>query len=744
MMMKKIMNFKSLAMGLAVASLGLAACSDAFLEEKKDLDRVSPIIYDDFEGAEGRVNDCYSWSLLGAKSYDNQAIQSKGMTFGGSDYLSQTTEEYVGLCDWVNPEYNMNNVNYEGKKMPYDYFQGAAGNVTQSPYGRIRNFNDMIRGISEGSLSQEEKDMLLGQVHFWRAWAYYQLVKWHGGVPIVTDVLDPIEGPGTPRSSAEECFQFIFDELDLSAQLLEAATGQGGWAEASDWGRVTTASALALKGRLMNLWASPMFNRQNDISRWEAAYQFISESLPKIQACGHGLVDGSTKTAAGWADIFARTDRNPEAVLVQLFNTFDGETNDSADETIVLNSGWEHSIRPKNTGGGGGLQPSQMIIDLFPMKDGKVPSAASNYTTLGVSEIEYDEACPWMNRDPRFYRTFAFPGVRWTMNGDPSSYSASNWKGNEYECWSYVWYLKDDASKINEFRSSSNHGPDGLNGSAKGFYVRKRTCDNDVSGANYLYTGSFRRSAAPYLEIRYTEVLLNLAEAAAGANKLDVAVDQLRQIRSRVGYTGDCGIANGMSQGQTMAAVLYERMIELAFEGKRFEDARRWMLFDGGAEIPAGAPATWNVSGWGGNTCTWLGIAPLNGKRRENYEFHITYDAGMGAGIGEDLTNGDPLTIVAGIARPAAIDFRQEGEALTAQFDALKAWYGQYLACKIYSGDAYNEETGIDYAITWRPHYYFVGFRKPESLEKFEQTIGWDKTDGSWGTFDPLAANTAQ
>ena len=123
-------------------------------------------------------------------------------------------------------------------------------------------------------------------------------------------------------------------------------------------------------------------------------------------------------------------------------------------------------------------------------------------------------------------------------------------------------------------------------------------------------------------------MLLNLAEAAAGAGKMGEAVELLRQIRRRVGYTGDCGLDANLSSDQAacLSAVLYERQIELAFEGKRFDDLRRWMLFDGGANVSEinGAPSTWALTGWGGNTCTYLGFKPLNGQRRENMEFRVS------------------------------------------------------------------------------------------------------------------------
>ena len=107
-------------------------------------------------------------------------------------------------------------------------------------------------------------------------------------------------------------------------------------------------------------------------------------------------------------------------------------------------------------------------------------------------------------------------------------------------------------------------------------------------------------SATPYMEIRFAEVVLNLAESACGIGKKDDAVELLKDIRERVGYTGDCGLAVAelkADRDKLFSAILYERQIELAYEGKRFDDMRRWML--------------WNDDF---GTCTRLGVEPLNGN----------------------------------------------------------------------------------------------------------------------------------
>lgn len=149
---------------------------------------------------------------------------------------------------------------------------GQASKVEESVYGRIRAVNESIEGISSGSIGQADKDIFLGQLYFMRAWCYYNLFKWYGGVPLVTDVQNPVSSSITPRATTKETYDFIMSDLDKAAKLLAEKTMNGGWT-GTDYGRVTTGTALALKGRLLQLWCSPLFNRSDDKSRWEEAYK---------------------------------------------------------------------------------------------------------------------------------------------------------------------------------------------------------------------------------------------------------------------------------------------------------------------------------------------------------------------------------------------------------------------------------------------------------------------------------------
>lgn len=739
----KSKNIKLFALALT-ATAALSSCSDQFLQDKKNYEQASEDVYNYVSGATGRVNDVY-WFC---QPLENSTPNWKYPSTGSSDDLSKCTEEYSGFGPFVDPQKELNYLS--GNNTVPDYFQGQANNIRESAWGRIRNCNDVLRGLEGGNISQEDKDRLMGQVYFWRAWCYYLLVKWYGGVPIIKEVQDPVAESQTPRSSTKDCIDFICEDLETAKNLLQGVSYSD-----SDYGRVTAGTAMALKSRVLLLWASPLFNRANDQQRWKDAYDFMTqEAMPVIDGCGYGLEGVNPDVnAANWAGVFtpAGAGKSKEAILVTLYNTIrPGGTPDYA-----RNNGWEQGIRPSNALGGGGKTPSEMIVSLFPMADGKRPANTRMYNKLDASQYSYDQNAPFMNRDPRFYRTFAFPGVRWAFNGDPriSGENMNQYNGSDYVLWNYVWY--NSAEDRDNVESSNTFGSDNLLSNAKGFYVRKRSDDLDVNSSPLykwdLNDRRFGMSAMPWMEIRYTEVLLNWAEAACGAGDMPKAVEILKQLRQRVGYTGDCGLAGNLSgdQAACMSAVLYERQIELAFEGKRFDDMRRWMLFDGGTGTVEGAPANWKLTGWDGNTCTWLGYPQMNGQRRDNFEFRVKNDYDNGLGGREWAINGenpDPL-FAAG-----AYDAQLKGERADAvmdlrnpvadQQDKLKAFYDKYLQYKKKKGDSYDLNHTELY-VNFRPKYYFPGLTQGAMSQNpsVEQVIGWGDHNhgGAMGTFDPLA-----
>ena len=761
--MKRIFNIGALLLAVAGASV-MSSCSDEFIEDKKNFTNTSTEIYDYYSGADGRVNEIYRISLPNIQAGGGQIWQYNSV--GKKDNHSQATEEYYGFSTFLDPTADMNTVT--GKSQNPGYFG--------SSWARMREINEVIRGISNGSLSQDEKDELLGQVYFLRAWCYYMMFRYYGSVPLVTEVQNPVPESVTPRSSAKEVYNFIVSELDNAANLLKKRTVENKWTS-DNWGRVTTGTCLALKHRVMILWASPLFNRDNEASRWQAAYDAIKAELPTIDACGYGLAyeNAPGVNGKGWANMFLDIVDNPEGVFVSCYNT---KTPDLTPD-YQRNNLWEQQARPANTLGNNGQTPTDAIIDLFPMKDGKRPASYQNYTVLSASDIAYDPKYPFIDRDPRFYRTFSFPGEYWRFDGDPNTSSSFNpYKGDKYILWNYVWF--NDPANYDDPTSSDYYGADNLLTNVHGMYIRKFSDDldirNGVKNYNFNTAGKnvgFRECKTMTMEIRYAEVLLNYAEAACGVGEYNVAVEQLKRIRMRAGIEAGADGLYGIdaaaqsSAAACMAAILYERQIEFAYEGKRFEDMRRWLLFDGGKDFASiGAKA---LTGWGGNTCTWLGFKPygLNDNvRSDQIVFRLRDDLNYTDGKSgrtwtgdvtadqatKDLTNPDPIlkTGMGGLTRADrdafAVDINEKvvNTPLATQLENLKTFYSTYLVRKTQKGDSYDSATGTQPIYNkWNARYYFWGLTQGEQINNptLPQTVGWEDyyNGGTNGTYDPLA-----
>ena len=740
-------NIFAAALALSTMAMGITSCSDDFLKEKKNYGNFNQTTaYSDYNGALERVNNLYYWLLPTSDSGDGNGTNRPNdwTPVGLPDKWSKSTEEYGGFSIFVNPEEEIT-YNFSGSN--FDFFYVA--NDVYSPWGHIRNCNDVIENVEKSELPQEQKDALLGQAYFFRAYMYYHLVTIYGGVPIIDHVQDPILGNGgdgsdliVPRQTTKACVDFICQDFERAANMLPARWQN----EAQDFGRITSGLAQAMLGKMKLYYASPVFNRADDVSRWEEAYTANKDALAKLQAGNFGLAyagNGGAQNAANWAKIwmdYTGSDGSTnEAVFITLHNTKD---NVSGQPDYGKYNRWEHNIRPRNTNGGGGYTPTAEIVDIFPMADGLKP---------GQSSIPYDKLKFWLNRDPRFYRTFAFPGVQWQWSEGGVSLTDPSLNGiiptdvyttgRNYALWSYMW--NDNEDDLEKTTTSSGYWAELLTqttdkASSHSIYVRKRTDDLHLhSTPFYEYINSqsnpkgFMKNAAPLLSMRYAEVLLNFAEAACGAGHFDEAVNALQQIRARVGYTAanNYGLPTDINgdRAKLFAAILYERQIELAFEGNRYGDMHRWMLFDGG-EGQAAIKPTWALTGFGGNTCTYLGVKPLNGTKRHQIVLYCL-DAGT-----TDPTEGN---------RPDAITLDEDLTSTNGNFSDNKVrdlaeFYDIFLGRKDVNLDGNDEALTIKY----RPTYYFLGLRQNamQTNPTLHQTVGWhDLGRNADGLFDPLS-----
>ncbi|TGE24209.1 RagB/SusD family nutrient uptake outer membrane protein [Hymenobacter aquaticus] len=564
------MKFPRLTALLAcTAWLALAGCEDTL--DKMDLSAASEdLIFQDESLATLNLSYIYDQNL---PTWFGQS----GVGLGSTN-PSILSDEAAGESVYFEGTVQINTVT--------DFGTALAAN---NNYGKVRTINSFLRALDRSPLSKDSKDRLRSQALFFRAWRYFDFVRIYGGVPLVTNPLDAVgveakAAAYLPRNTTSATFSRIVADLDTAIAYLP-----GKWTNSGDWGRVTKGAAAAFKARALLYAASPQFNPNDDVAKWQTAFTASQQAKTLLSANGFGL-------NASFDQLWFQEINNPEAVLVTGFN------NATADPNKKSNS-YDNQTRPSYTGtAGGSNQPTWELVKAFPMLDGKKPGESTKYA--------YSDQLFYKNRDPRFGKTIAYNGAVWPMNGNSS-----------LKIWTY-------------FKGSTTVEPKASN---TGFYTRKAV--SPTLGVNEV-----QFSGMDWIEIRYAEVLLNLAESACGAGNLTEAYAQLKAIRQRAGIEagdGNYGLAPGMSRAQMFDAILYERQIELAFEGKRFWDLRRWKKIE----------------------------SVLNGKRRQGVTITLKSNAPA-----DFATNRDNLD--------------------------LDQVYTNYFTIAFKSLDT-------RYAINWKPQYYF-------------------------------------
>jgi hypothetical protein len=272
------------------------------------------------------------------------------------------------------------------------------------------------------------------------------------------------------------------------------------------------------------------------------------------------------------------------------------------------------------------------------MKDGRaINDPASTYT--------YDAGYYWKNRDPRFKQTIVYNGAAWGIGIKGPQPGRIQ--------WTYV--------------GGEQNSP-----TITGFYMKKAIDSTQDA------IGAFN-SSTDWVELRFAEVLLNLAEAANEIGKTDEAYPELTTIRARAGIDPGSdsryGLAPNMTKAQMRDAIMLERKVEFAFEGKRFWDLRRGRLFE----------------------------TKLNGTRRHGLKVTLK------------ISTSDWNTLRNSMSSEALLNH-------------LDQHYTE-----IFQDEVRVVDTQFD--INWKPEYYFFAIPSGELQlnSNLEQTNGW-----AGGTFDPL------
>ncbi len=201
----------------------------------------------------------------------------------------------------------------------------------------------------------------------------------------------------------------------------------------------------------------------------------------------------------------------------------------------------------RNNGGWAINQPTRYLVDSYECTDGQ---------KIDVSPL-YNPDSPYENRDPRLAATVLTSGT-WFCN------------------WLFDFYQEKTQRIVNgEIKTVNNRDYDFKNVQSKtGYLIRKNFDENDY------FNGTMAKSVTPVVVMRYVEVLLSYAEAKFEVGEFDQAVCDatINVIRKRVGMP-DKTVA-GMTDTQIRSMIRNERKVELAFEGLRYFDIRRWKTIE--------------------------------------------------------------------------------------------------------------------------------------------------------------------
>jgi len=237
---------------------------------------------------------------------------------------------------------------------------GIVQTYWQTSYRQIAKCNLFMANIDKVEMDETKKEQIKGEVRFIRAFYYFWMSQLWGGVPLVTEPQTISEANNVSRNTKAEVVSFVLNELSEIANILPVTR------PVSEHGRITSAAALAILGRLQmseKMWTEA-------VSTYERIINMNQYELhPDYKAIFEEKGDGSSEIILS---IKHMRDEYPVAQRWSL---------------------------PFQFGGWGHYNPYQNFIYTYECIDG-----------LSIKESPlYNPDEPYLNRDPRLYETIFIP-----------------------------------------------------------------------------------------------------------------------------------------------------------------------------------------------------------------------------------------------------------------------------------------------------------------------------------------------
>jgi starch-binding outer membrane protein, SusD/RagB family len=484
------------------------------------------------------------------------------------------------------------------------------GDTWSDLYTVIRECNYFLQNINNytSKYSASDVNMYKGECFFIRAFTYYEMAKRFGGVPIVTTVLNYPEQSASEvdvaRSSEEDTWNQIGNDYDSAIALLPGS---------NQVGRANKYAAYAFKARAM-LHAGSI-----------AKYNTTSYIVGGVRLCGMSpdLAAGFFKKAydaavavdgGGYSLYMNDWSSDPNAQYVNYKNIFSNPT--SKEAIFVKEYSYPNSVHgydaynvPAQYKGANGYSaetcPTLDFVEMFDGIDKDANGHINVYNADGTYKLYDSTMTLFANAEPRLRATVILPG--------------DQFKGQDCQIWRGIYtgpattniprLIPENSTVRYESSSSAGVLATSSNGSQTPIKLHDGTMMNPAGASGIFYgdnTGAMsgftirkwldealtqdqvleNHSDQPWIEMRYAEVLLTRAEAAAELASLGTpdyigdAQAQIDKIRTRAG----ANLLSGEEKASTdafIAAVRKERRKELSFENKTWWDLKRWRIIAG-------------------------------------------------------------------------------------------------------------------------------------------------------------------
>ncbi|MEO6524368.1 MAG: RagB/SusD family nutrient uptake outer membrane protein [Mucilaginibacter sp.] len=478
-------------------------------------------------------------------------------------------------------------------------YQGGGPSDLYGMFIAIRNCNIFLENVQDMTkvrdLTLDERQRWIAEVKFLKAYYNFYLLRMYGPIPIVDkniDISAPEEQVRIKRVPFDDCVNYVSNLLDSATVNLPLIITDRG----TELGRATKPMALAVKAKLLLMAASPLFNGNADYAsfkdkdgvklmnttydanKWKKAADAAKAAITSAESVGFKLYQFPTTSTFKLSDSTKRQ-LTIRGALTERFNvnTEHVWANPNSRTGFLQQTAMARLVSTVTTSDAREqLSAPIKIAEMFysvngvPINEDKTLNFNNKYTVRTAVHSErfyikegYQTARLNFDREPRFYADLCFDGGIWYKYDSPSNSDENTFSVE---------------GKSTQLAGASNFGWY----NETGYYIKKVVDWNMVNGTNGVTYRDY-----PWPEIRLADIYLMYAEAL---NESDGPVNDvftyLDLIRARAGLLGVKDSWNNFSTNASKYAtkdglreiIHQERNIEMAFEGSRYWDMKRWKL----------------------------------------------------------------------------------------------------------------------------------------------------------------------